>query len=60
MSTADEDFQIDPVSDRAVIQSSSRLRDWLRMEKRRQARELGRQVTYTEIIDQLREKAGAA
>ena len=52
--------RIDPVADRAVIQISRRLHTWLLAEKRRQTRKLGRQVTFTEIIDQLREKAGAA
>lgn len=46
--------------DRAVIQVSRPLHTWLLNQKREQQQQLGRQVTFTEIIEQLRDKAGAA
>ena len=47
-------------TDRKVIQISAPLHAWLTAIKEQREKQLGRQVTFTEIIDQLREKAGAA
>ena len=47
-------------TDRAVIQVSKPLHDWLKKVQAEQQQRLGRQVTFSEIIEQLREKADAA
>lgn len=43
----------------AVIQVSDPVKEWLDRIKREQQQQLGRQVTYSEIIEQLRAKAAA-
>lgn len=52
--------RIKPASDRAVIQISRRVHTRLTQMKDEQTQELQRQVSFTEIIEQLLEKAGAA
>ena len=47
-------------ADRAVIQISKPLHLWLLQVKKEREQQLGRQVSISEIIEQLREKAGAA